>query len=210
MSGFVTIDPAKISAQDNYKLIIGSIVPRPIAFVSSQSPGGILNLAPFSFFNGVCSNPPTVLFCPMVRGSDGHKKDTLLNIEATREYVVNIVNEDIVRQMNDTAAEVPPDVDEFKLSGLTPVPSVIVKPPRVLESPISMECKLQQVVYIGDGSIGSGSVVIGTVVQFHVREDLYHSGRIETDELKPVARLAGAHYCPVREIFELERPVVKN
>lgn len=210
MSGFVTIDPTKISAQDNYKLIIGSIVPRPIAFVSSQSPDGVLNLAPFSFFNGVCSNPPTVLFCPMVRGSDGHKKDTLLNIEATREYVVNIVNEDIVRQMNETAAEVPPDVDEFKLSGLTPVPSLIVKPPRVLESPVSMECKLQQVVYIGDGSIGSGSVVIGTVVQFHVREDLYHAGRIETAELKPVARLAGAHYCPVREIFELERPVVKS
>jgi flavin reductase (DIM6/NTAB) family NADH-FMN oxidoreductase RutF len=206
MNGFIAIDPAQNSQQDNYKLIIGSIVPRPIAFVSSQSPEGILNLAPFSFFNGVCSNPPTVLFCPMIRGSDGHKKDTLLNIEATGEYVVNIVNETIVSPMNETAAEVPPEINEFELSGLTPVPSMVVKPPGVLESPIRMECKLQQVIYIGDGSVGSGSVVLGTVVQFHVREDLYHSGRIETTELKPVARLAGAAYCPVRDTFELKRP----
>lgn len=209
MNEFVTIDPAHNSQQDNYKLLIGSVVPRPIAFVSTQAAEGTLNLAPFSFFTGVCSNPPTILFCPMVRGSDGQKKDTLINIEATGEFVVNVVSEDIVRPMNQTAAEYSREVDEFRESGLTPAPSLIVKPPRVLESPVSMECKLQQVVYVGDGGVGSGSVVLGTVVQFHVRADLYDKGRIDTLGLQPVARLAGAAYCPVREIFELERPVLK-
>lgn len=207
MSRFITIDPAQNAAQDNYKLIIGSVLPRPIAFVSTQSPDGRLNLAPFSFFTGVCSNPPTILFCPMIRGSDGHKKDTLLNIEATQEFVVNVVSEDIVQPMNQTATEFPADVDEFQESGLTPAPSLIVKPPRVLESPISMECKLQQIVFVGDGGIGSGSVVLGTVVQFHIREDLYHAGRIDTALLKPIARLAGSAYCPVRDVFEVQRPV---
>lgn len=206
MSEFITIDPAENSNQDNYKLIIGSIVPRPIAFVSTLSKDGILNLAPFSFFTGVCSNPPTILFCPMVRGSDGLKKDTLLNIEETGEFVVNVVSEDIVAPMNLTAAEFPRAVNEFEESGLTPAPSVLIKPPRVLESPVSMECKLQQVVYVGEGDVGSGSVVLGTVVRFHVRKDLYESGRIDTLGLKPVARLAGSAYCPVRDVFEIQRP----
>lgn len=210
MADFITIDPAQNANQDNYKLIIGSIVPRPIAFVSTVSSDGLPNLAPFSFFTGVCSNPPTVLFCPMVRGSDGNKKDTLLNIEETGEFVVNVVSEDIVEAMNLTAAEFPHGVNEFEESGLTPVPSLIVKPPRVLESPISMECKLQQVVYVGDGSLGSGSVVLGTVVRFHVRADLYESGRISTTDLKPVARLAGSAYCPVRDVFEIQRPTTKT
>jgi flavin reductase (DIM6/NTAB) family NADH-FMN oxidoreductase RutF len=204
--GFVLIDPAQNSNQDNYKLIIGSVVPRPIAFVSSQSRDGALNLAPFSFFTGVCSNPPTILFCPMVRGSDAHKKDTLLNIEETGEYVVNVVSEDIVAQMNQTAAEFPREVNEFEEAGLTPSSSIIVKPPRVLESPLSMECKLQQVIPVGDGAVGSGFVVLGTVVRFHIREDLYSAGRIDTLGLKPVSRLAGAAYAPVHDIFELQRP----
>lgn len=206
MSSFISLDPNNITQLDSYKLLVGSVLPRPIAFVSTQSPDGILNLAPFSFFNAVCSKPPTILFCPAIRGSDGHKKDTLLNIEATREFVVNIVSEDIACQMNETAAEVAPDISEFELSGLTPTPSLIVKPPRVLESPISMECKLQQIIHIGDGSVGSGSVVLGTVVQFHVLEDIYHGGRIDTLKLKPVGRLAGSAYCAVKEIFELQRP----
>lgn len=203
---FMTIDPAENTNQDNYKLIIGSVVPRPIAFVSTVSQDGQLNLAPFSFYTGVCSNPPTILFCPMVRGSDGLKKDTLLNIEETGEFVVNVVNEDIVSQMNQTAAEFPRGVNEFEAAGLTPAPSDIIKPPRVLESPLSMECKLQQVVYIGEGGTGSGSVVLGTVVRFHVRKDLYQSGRVDTMSLKPVARLAGSAYCPVRDVFEVQRP----
>ncbi len=208
MNGFITIDPEKISQQDNYKLLIGSVLPRPIAFVSTQSKDGKINLAPFSFFNAVCSKPPTILFCPAIRGSDGHKKDTLLNIEETGEFVVNIVSEDIAVPMNQTAAEYPRGVDEFKESGLTAAPSVVIKPPRVLESPLSMECKLQQIITVGDGGLGSGCVVLGTVVQFHIREDLYSNGRIDTAGLKPVARLAGAAYCPVRDVFELPRPTI--
>jgi len=206
---FITINPDENANQDNYKLIIGSVVPRPIAFVSTLSKDGQLNLAPFSFYTGVCSNPPTILFCPMVRGSDGLKKDTLLNIEETGEFVVNVVSEAIVEQMNRTAAEFPRHVNEFEEAGLTPAPSCVIKPPRVLESALSMECKLQQVVYVGDGGIGSGSVVLGTVVRFHVRKDLYQSGRIDTLALKPVARLAGSAYCPVRDVFEVKRPGAK-
>jgi len=205
-AGFVRIDPAQNTNQDNYKLLIGSVVPRPIAFVSSQSRAGELNLAPFSFFTGVCSNPPTILFCPMIRGSDAQKKDTLLNIEETGEYVVNVVSEDIVEKMNQTAAEFPRGVNEFEKADLTPAPSMLVKPPRVLESAISMECRLQQIIPVGDGSVGSGFVVLGTVVQFHIREDLYTAGRIDTVGLKPVSRLAGSAYAPVRDIFELQRP----
>lgn len=205
---FITLDPREISPQENYKLLIGSVLPRPIAFVSSLSPEGVPNLAPFSFFNAVCNNPPTILFCPVRRGTDGSKKDTLLNIEATKEFVVNVVSEDIVMPMNQTAAEYPRGVNEFTESGLTEAPSVIIKPPRVLESPISMECRLNQIVYIGEGGPGSGSIVIGTVVYFHLREDVYENGYVVTEKLKPVARLAGTSYCPVRDIFSLPRPTL--
>ncbi|MDX2085546.1 MAG: flavin reductase family protein [Candidatus Melainabacteria bacterium] len=206
MSTFKSIDPDQQTAQDNYKLIIGGIVPRPIAFVSTCSLEGHLNLAPFSFFNGVCSNPPTIMFSTMRRGSDGGKKDTLINIEATGEFVVNVVTEEIVEAMNQTAGEYPPEVSEFELAGFTTQASEVIRPPRVQESPFQMECQLNQIVTIGDGSVGSGHLVIGTVVRFHVREDIYEKGRIITDRLKPVARLAGASYCPVRDIFDLARP----
>lgn len=203
---FVSVDPMTNTNQDNYKLLIGSILPRPIAFVSTVSKTGLLNLAPFSFFTGVCSDPPTLLFCPMIRGSDGHKKDSLINIEETGEFVVNVVSESIVEAMNETAAEFPRGINEFIEAGLTAVPSEAIKPPRVLESPISMECQLQRIIPIGSGEPGSGCVVLGTIVRFHIREDLYQSGRINTSGFKPVARLAGSAYCPVRETFELKRP----
>jgi flavin reductase (DIM6/NTAB) family NADH-FMN oxidoreductase RutF len=205
---FIPFDPQAMSVQDVYKLMIGSIVPRPIAFVSTRSLAGVDNLAPYSFFNGVCSNPPTVMFSIMRRGSDGAKKDTLLNIEETREYVINIVTEAIVGPMNQASAELPMDASEFDFSGLTPIPSDIVRAPRVLESPISLECRLQQLVPVGDGGVGSGCVVLGTVVRFHVREDVTENGRILIERLKPVARLAGTAYCPVRETFDLPRPAL--
>lgn len=205
-TSFVTLNPDDLSNQERYKLIIGSVLPRPIAFVSTLSAEGQMNLAPFSFFNAVCSSPPTLLFCPMRRGNDGGKKDTLINIDETGEFVVNVVSEAIVAQMNLTAGEFPPDVNEFLESDLTPAPSVIVRPPRVKESPVSMECKLQQIIPVGGGGVGSGAVVLGTIVQFHVREDLLEEGRVNTTLLQPVARLAGSAYCPVREVFEIQRP----
>jgi flavin reductase (DIM6/NTAB) family NADH-FMN oxidoreductase RutF len=185
--------------------MIGSIVPRPIAFVSSQSPEGALNLAPFSFFTGVSANPPTILFCPMVRGSDSKTKDTLRNISATREFVVNVVSERFAEEMNLTSAEFPPEISEFAESGLTPVPSEKVKPPRVLESPINMECRLNQIVTVGAEPLG-GSVVIGEIILFHIADDLFDNFRIDLEKLAPIGRLAGSSYCRVTDIFDLIRP----
>jgi flavin reductase (DIM6/NTAB) family NADH-FMN oxidoreductase RutF len=199
------INPNEHSHKDNYKLLIGSIVPRPIAFVSTQSTEGQNNLAPFSFFTAITSDPPTICFAPTRRGREGTKKDTLRNIEETGEFVVNIVTEDIVAQMNETATDFPPEIDEFVYSGLTPAASQIVKPPRVLESPINMECKLYKVVSVGPEAAGGGALVIGEVVLFHVADNLIENFRINHDLLKPVGRLAGTDYSTLGRRFALER-----
>ncbi|MBS1272317.1 MAG: hypothetical protein MAGBODY4_01458 [Candidatus Marinimicrobia bacterium] len=200
------IDPHSQPFRDNYKLLIGSVVPRPIAFVSSQNADGRLNLAPFSFFNAVCPNPPTIMFAPVNRSADGTRKDTLLNILETEEFVVNIVTEDIAENMNIAATEYPKQYNEFEEAGLTPAPSVKITPPRVKESPINFECKLTKHVSIGeDGTPGSGNVIIGEVVYFHVADDLYHEGRIDLEKLKPIARLAGDDYCRVTDLFAMPR-----
>src|SRR5215468_8816430 len=134
------LKPGDIDPLRFYGYIIGSIIPRPIAFVSSLSPKGVRNLAPFSFFTVASVDPPVVCFSNLVRG-DGHRKDTTNNIDATGEFVLNIVSESFAPQLNACAAEVDADVDEFELSGLTPVPSQLVKPPRVKESLVHMECR---------------------------------------------------------------------
>jgi len=202
------LNPQEMSAKDKYKLIIGCIVPRPIAFVSTKSQSGVSNLAPFSFFNGVASNPPSVVIAATIRSSDGGLKDTLLNIKETGEFVVNVVTEDIVKQVNQSSAEYDREVNEFEQTGLTEGQSVIVKASRVMESPINMECKLTQLVPVGDGGQGSSTLIIGEIVYFHIREDLYDNGRIDIEKLKPVSRLAGSYYAPVREIFDLPRPML--
>lgn len=207
-NGLFSLDPKELGQQNCYKLLIGSVLPRPIAFVSTISKEGVTNIAPFSFFNAVASNPPTVLFTTTRRGSDGEKKDTLLNIEATGEFVVNVVTEEIVQQMNQTSAEYGRGISEFTATGLTPIESDLVKAPRLKESPINMECKLHQIVNIGDGGLGSGNIIIGEVVRFHLQERVFQGGHVLVDELKPVARLAGSTYCPVREVFSLARPTI--
>lgn len=207
-NGLFSLDPKELGQQNCYKLLIGSVLPRPIAFVSTISKEGVTNIAPFSFFNAVASNPPTVLFTTTRRGSDGEKKDTLLNIEATGEFVVNVVTEEIVQQMNQTSAEYGRGISEFTATGLTPIESDLVKAPRLKESPINMECKLHQIVNIGDGGLGSGNIIIGEVVRFHLQERVFQGGHVLVDELKPVARLAGSAYCPVREVFSLARPTI--
>jgi flavin reductase (DIM6/NTAB) family NADH-FMN oxidoreductase RutF len=201
----VTIDPETAGAQNVYKLMIGVIVPRPIAFVSSSSADGILNLAPFSFFTAVSANPPVIAFSPMVRGSDGSQKDTLRNVEATGEFVVNIVSESFVAQMNVCSGEYAPEVDEFALSGLTAVPSDLVKPPRVGESKVSMECRLVQVVKVSAKPLG-GSIVLGEVVRFHVDDALVDNYRIDPDVLDAVGRMGGPSYTRTRDRFNLDRP----
>jgi flavin reductase (DIM6/NTAB) family NADH-FMN oxidoreductase RutF len=199
------IRPKEHDYNNIYKLMIGGVVPRPIAFVSSLNPSGVRNLAPFSFFNAVCSNPPTVLFTTTIR-KDGTEKDTLNNVEATREFVVNIVSEDFAVAMNTASAEVPPDIDEFVLSGLTPVASECVKPPRVKESRFSMECRLTQIVRINPRQPGGGNIVIGEVVLFHIADEIIDNFRIDPDKLNAIGRMGGPTYSRTRDRFELIRP----
>ena len=188
-----------------YRVLTGVVVPRPIAFVSTRSADGTVNLAPYSFFNAVAYDPPTVVFSSS-RNVGSKSKDTLRNVEETGEFVVNIVVDDIAEAMNKTAAEFPEDVDEFEIAGLTAVPSDIVKAPRVVESPVNMECRLEQVVSIGSPTEGHG-LVIGTILLMHIRDDVIDGHRINQSKLKPTGRLAGNMYCHTGDTFELTRPV---
>ena len=199
------LKPDELSTKDNYKLIIGSVLPRPIALVSTLSNTGIHNLAPFSFFTGLTSNPPTIGFAPIVKGKEGHKKDTLANIENTGEFVINVVTEEISHKMIKTASDFPPDIDEFKMAGFTAIESKIVKPQRVKESPINLECMLYKIVYIGDGTEGSGAFIIGEIVAYHIEDALYNQGKINTALLKPIGRLAGQEYTTLGHCFSMER-----
>ncbi|HEY3741053.1 MAG TPA: flavin reductase family protein [Bryobacteraceae bacterium] len=202
----MTIDPSIESPQNIYKLLTGAVVPRPIAFVSSLSADGIPNLAPFSFFTVISANPPVICFSPMIRSSDSSRKDTLNNIEATREFSVNIVSEDFVAKMNLCAPEYPPDVNEFEVSGLTPIASDLIHPARVKESRIQMECRLIEVVHVSAKPLG-GSLVIGEVIRFHVADDLNVTAfRVEPDRLNAVGRMGGPTYARTTDRFDLERP----
>jgi flavin reductase (DIM6/NTAB) family NADH-FMN oxidoreductase RutF len=196
------LDVQTLAPHDIYRLLIGCVVPRPIAWVSSVGETGVQNLAPFSFFMGVCGDPPTIAFSSGRR--QGAKKDTVRNIEHTGDFVVNIVDDPLAEQMNLTSGEYPPEVDEFALAGLTPAPSLKVRPPRVAEAPISLECRLVQILAVGRGP---HSLVLGEIVCFHVRDDLYQDGRIDMHALRPVGRLAGHLYTHVHDIFEMKRPV---
>jgi flavin reductase (DIM6/NTAB) family NADH-FMN oxidoreductase RutF len=193
-----------------YKLLIGCVVPRPIAWVSTVSADGVNNVAPFSFFMGVCNDPPTIAFSAGPRGVEsrtgaGGKKDTVQNLEATGGFVVNVVDDRLAEQMNVTSGEYPPDVDEFAVAGLTAAPGVKVRAPRVLEAPISMECRVAQIVRVGRGP---HCLVLGEIVHFHIRDGLYdrEAGRVDMHRLKPVGRLAGHMYTHVHDIFEMKRP----
>jgi flavin reductase (DIM6/NTAB) family NADH-FMN oxidoreductase RutF len=200
-------DPSEISFTEVHKLMIGSIVPRPIAFVSTLSKNGKNNIAPFSYFNGVCSRPPTIMFAPARRGWDGKEKDTLINIRDNNQFVINIVSESFAEQMVMCSTDFDSDVDEFEISGLNPEPSNKVSPPRLLESKISYECELNQIVEIGERDAGSGFIVIGTIVLFHIDDDVYDNGHILLDKLEPLGRLAGNQYTRPNNNLEIIRKV---
>ena len=198
--------PGSLSRKSLYKILIGSVVPRPIGWISTVNASGQPNLAPFSFFNVVCAKPPTILFCPMIRSTDGEQKDTLNNVKAIGEFVVNIVSGELASKMVATSVEIAADVNEFELVGLETAPSVVVKPPRVAESPIHFECKVTQIVEIGNNP-GGGNVVIGEIVHLHVDERvLLGEDKIDLTALKPIGRLAGSAYVRVTDLFEMERP----
>lgn len=200
----IAIDPAVEPAQNIYKLFVGAVVPRPIAFVSSISALGVRNLAPFSFFTVASSNPPAIVFQNSVRHT-GDTKDTIGNIRDTGEFVVNIVSEDFAPKMNATSADVGPEVDEWLLSGLTPLPSTLVKPERVAESRIHMECRLLQIVTVSEQPLG-GSLIIGEVLRFHVAPEVVNDFRIDPEVLRPIGRMGGPTYCRCQDRFDMARP----
>ena len=200
------IEPESAGFFNVYKILVGSVVPRPIAFVSTVSPAGIYNLSPFSFFTVASANPPVVCFCPF-RKANGHPKDTLSNIEHHGDFVVNVVSEEFIAQVNMTSAEFPPEVDEFEVSGLTPVPSDLVKSPRVKESHVSMECRLFRIFEISDKPSG-GSIVTGEIVRLHVDDDCIENYRIIQEKLKAIGRMAGATYVRTADRFDMARPEV--
>jgi flavin reductase (DIM6/NTAB) family NADH-FMN oxidoreductase RutF len=198
------LKPDELSAKDNHKLLIGSILPRPIAWVSSMDARGVLNLAPYSFFTVGSRNPMTLIFCPLVPGLAGSKKDTLLNIEQLPEFVVNLTNEQTAQAMNLTATELPHGESEFEWAGVTPAASETIRVPRVAEAPVAFECMLQRIVTISEEP-GGGSAVFGEVRCIHVRDDIYVGGYVSLEALQPIGRLAGASYTRVSDTFEMER-----
>jgi flavin reductase (DIM6/NTAB) family NADH-FMN oxidoreductase RutF len=201
------VDPADSRFQDVEKLMVSVILPRPIAWVSTVSAEGVANLAPFSYFTAVCPKPPVICFSPGIRFSDGAKKDTLRNIEATGEFVVNVVSEEVATQMVQCSGEYPPDVSEFTVAGLTPIASDLVKPPRVKESHVHMECRLLQIVTVSDEP-GGGSLVMGTVLRFHVDDGVLTEGRVDPGKLRAIGRMGGQEYTRTMDRFPLTRPKV--
>jgi len=199
------IDPGGSSAKEIYKLMIGMIVPRPIAFVSSLDENGVRNLAPFSYFMACTADPPVVCFVSSYRKAATPTKDTLRNISATKEFVVNIVSEDFADKMNLTSAEVAPEVDEFELSGLTAVASELVRPPRVGESRAQMECRLRQLLPIG-APPGGGTVIFGDVLRFHVDEAIVDNYKIDPAKLHAIGRMGGPTYVRTHDRFDMARP----
>ena len=197
------LDPKAIGGVAAYKLLIGCVVPRPIAWVSTVDAAGVRNLAPFSFFMGVCGDPPTIAFSGGPR--EGGRKDTVRNAETSGEFVVNVVDDEHAEAMNVSSGEYAPEVDEFTMARLASAPGVRVTAPRVASAPISLECRVSQIVRIGRGP---HSVVFGEIVYMHVRDALYDvtSGRIDVAALRPVGRLAGHMYSRTHDLFELKRP----
>ena len=188
-----------------YKLLIGSVVPRPIAFVSTISPEGALNLAPFSFFTVANSHPPVLVFTVGNRSRPDPRKDTLRNITTAREFVVNIVSEEFAEKMNLCAGDYPPDVDEFQVSGLTPIPSDLVKPPRVAEAHVNMECRLLYTISMS-ALVNGGNLVLGEVIRFHIDDAMFQNYRIDPDKLRAIGRMGGPSYTRTADRFDMIRP----
>jgi len=206
VSEMVSIDATKLDVVSSYKLLIGSIVPRPIAFVTTLSENGTVNAAPYSSWNLVASRPTTIVFSISVK-PNGEKKDTLRNIERTQEFVVNTVSDWMVEAMNHCSIALPYGESELTQVGLTAVPSEVVAAPRIKESPIHMECRLHSRLEVGDGGAGSATLVVGEVLRFHIHKPAYYDGKIAVEQIRPVSRLGGLRYALVGDSFELPRPM---
>ncbi|AOZ93075.1 flavin reductase family protein [Paenibacillus crassostreae] len=200
----LAIDPSIISERDNYKLLIGSIIPRPIAFVTTLAKDGTLNGAPFSYFNIVSSNPPLISLS--IQRTGGQRKDTTRNIMDLQQFVIHIVDEDNVEKINQTAASLPPDESEITLAGLTPVTSEKVEVPGIQEAKVRFECVLEHILELGGTNSPGCDLIVGRVVQYHIADEITENGRIDPHGLKAVSRLAGNSYAKIGEIFDIERP----
>jgi flavin reductase (DIM6/NTAB) family NADH-FMN oxidoreductase RutF len=205
------VRPGQLPHRDFYRILIVSIAPRPIAWVSTLSRDGVPNLAPFSFFNCVSAEPPLVAFAPALRSvENGHApKDTLRNIRETGEFVINVVTFKLAEAMNLTSGEYDHSVNEFDVAKLTTRPSEIVRPAQVAESPVSFECKIYQIIDFGLKPPG-GSLVIGEIVSVHIKESVLRDGKIEPEALDLVGRMGGNQYSRTTQRFELERPKVSS
>ena len=192
-----------LSKRDAYHLLSSMIVPRPIALVTTLSPGGVVNAAPFSFFNALCSDPPMVMLS--IDRRRGERKDTARNILERREFVVNVVSEKIAESMNLCSGEYPIEVSEILLAGLSTAPCEGVSVPRIAESLAALECSLEQHVTIGRAP---NDLFLGAVHCFHVADEIIDSGRVNARALKAVGRLSGSEYCTSTEIFTMERPKI--
>ncbi len=203
MTNFLELDPASLDVRTLYNIMTGSIVPRPIGWVSTIDRNGCRNLAPYSMFTAVCADPPTVVFCPAYQPPDFREKDTYRNVASTGEFVINFVNEETVKAMDVTSADVGADVDEFELAGVTPLESKIVRPPRVAESPIAFECKLHETVTIGL-TTGGGHIVVGIVVYMHFAEGIFSpsDNHIHFDAYRPIGGLVGHSYAHIDDLFD--------
>lgn len=197
-------NPDTLEASAIYKLLTGSIIPRPIGWISTIDENGINNLAPFSYFNMIGDDPPHVMFS--TRRDNNTNKDTLNNVLTNKQFVVNMVTEELVEQMNATAQVVPAEVDEFELVGLTPIASTKIKPNRVKESPIQFECEMVHHYFLENHKQGGACIVIGRIVMMHIDESvLLDNHKINMETYKPVARLAGSNYSKIGEIFSIKR-----
>ncbi len=197
------VDPRSVPAGRFYHFMTSTIVPRPIAFVTTVGPEGRVNAAPFSFFCGLTSAPPLLGVSLNLRG--GEPKDTLRNVRATGEFVVNVVTEAMAEQVVRASGDWPEDVDELALVGLTPLPAERVRAPRVAESPVNLECRLVREVPLGDTVF-----VVGEILLAHVRDDVLTEGRVDPTKLKPLARLGGDQYAGLREVLHYQRPKVER
>lgn len=205
-AAIATIDPAGKPAREIYALLVELIQPRPIALVSTVSNAGVRNLAPFSFFMVGGSSPPSLIYCPALT-PEGAPKDTLRNVLENGEFVVNLVDRPMVEAMNKTSPSFPEHIDEWQVAGLTPMESTEVKPERVAESPVQLECRLFEIVSHGSGPNGT-QYVIGEIVQLHVPQSMLDDGKVRPGSLRLVGRLGGLEYVDLEtlEIFSMRRP----
>lgn len=206
----MTIDPKELPVPKLHQILLGAVSPRPIAFASTVDEAGNPNLAPFSFFNVFSANPPILVFSPARRGRDNTTKDTYENVLRVKECVINIVNYDMVHQMSLASTEYPAGTNEFVKSGLTPVPSEVVRPFRVKESPVQLECRVNDVISLGNGG-GAGNLVVCEVLRIHVNEAVLDAdGRIDPVKIDQVARMGGMWYSRAKEgLFELKQPATE-